>query len=271
MAEGETRVRGRGAGYVVRALLAVVLAVVACVCVPAGALSVWAKYEIGDTDTFVDTVSPLASDRAVREAVADAVTDGVMRQVDLGPLQDQGREFVREAAVSFTGSTAFRDAWDAAARGAHRAVLDALSDRESGADIRIDLGPVTKQVKQRLIDNHVPYADRIPDTDTSITFVESRELGTARKVFHAFETAGPWPAIAAFVLGGAAIALAHRRLRALSLLAFGVALAGVALRLTLMSARDETLDRIPSGFSRPAAGAGFDALAHALTTASWWL
>ncbi|NED82530.1 hypothetical protein G3I76_20825, partial [Streptomyces sp. SID11233] len=73
--------------------------VVACVCVPAGALSVWAKYEIGDTDTFVDAVSPLASDRDVREAVADAVTDGVMRQVDLGPLQDQGREFVREAAV----------------------------------------------------------------------------------------------------------------------------------------------------------------------------
>ncbi|MEW2350010.1 hypothetical protein [Streptomyces sp. NPDC006684] len=273
VAEGETRVRGRGrgAGHVVRAVLAVVLAVVACVCVPAGALSVWAKYEIGDTDTFVEAVSPLASNRDVREAVADAVTDGVMRQVDLGPLQDQGREFVREAAVSFTGSPAFRDAWDAAARGAHTAVLDALSDRESGGDIRIDLGPVTKQVKQQLIDNHVPYADRIPDTDTSITFVESRELGTARKVFHAFETAGPWPAIAAFVLGGASIALAHRRLRALSFLAFGVALAGVVLRLALMAGRDQTLGSIPSGFSRPAAGAGYDALTHALTTASWWL
>jgi hypothetical protein len=240
-------------------------------CVPAGALSVWAKYEIGDTDTFVDSVSPLASDRDVREAVADAVTDGVMRQVDLGSLQAQAREFVREAAVSFTGSPAFRDAWDAAARGAHTAVLEALGDRESGGDIRVDLGPVTKQVKQQLIDNHVPYADRIPETDTSITFVESRELGTARKVFHAFETAGPWPAVAAFVLGAGAVALAHRRLRALGLLALGVALAGVALRLTLMAGRDETLDRIPSGFSRPAAGAGYDALTHALTTASWWL
>ncbi|MEV0846184.1 hypothetical protein AB0J21_09965 [Streptomyces sp. NPDC049954] len=261
----------RGPLGVLRTVLAAVLVVAACVCVPAGALSVWAKYEIGDTDSFVSTVSPLAADHDVREAVATAVTNGVMDQVDLGPLNDQAREFVHDAAVSFTGSEAFRDAWDAATHGAHAAVVKALNDEESGGDITIDLGPVTEQVKQKLVDNHVPYADRIPVAHTDITFVESRELGTAREVFHAFETAGPWPAVAALVLAAAGLLLAHRRLRALALTALGFALAGVVLRIVVMAGRAETMDRLPSDIARPAAGAGYDALTHSLTTAAWWL
>lgn len=261
----------RGPLGLLRTVLAVILVVAACVCVPAGALSVWAKYEIGDTDSFVSTVSPLAANRDVREAVATAVTNGVMDQVDLGPLNDQAGEFVHDAAVSFTGSEAFRDAWDAATHGAHAAVVKALNDEESGGDVTIDLGPVTEQVKQKLVDNHVPYADRIPVAHTEITFVESKELGTAREVFHAFETAGPWPAVAALVLAAAGLLLAHRRLRALALTAIGFALAGVVLRIVVMAGRAETMDRLPSDIARPAAGAGYDALTHALTTAAWWL
>lgn len=262
---------GRRGLRVLRAWLAALLVVLACLCVPAGALSIWAKYEIGDTGSFVSTVSPLAANKDVREAVADAVTDGVMDQIDLGPLNGQARDFVHDAAVSFTGSDAFRDAWDAATRGAHSAVEDALSDEESGGDITVDLGPVTEQVKKQLVDSHVPYADRIPVTDTDITFVESRELGTAREVFHGFQVAGVWPAVGAFVLAAAGIGLAHRRLRALALTALGFALAGAVLRIAVLVARALTMERLPSDISRPAAGAGFDALTHALTTASWWL
>ncbi|OON75575.1 hypothetical protein [Streptomyces tsukubensis] len=253
-----------------RKFLSAVLIVVACVLVPAGCLSVWAKYEIGDTDRFVAATAPLAENDDVRGAVADAVTGGVMTQVDGGPLDASLRSFVHAAAESFTGSPPFKAAWDAAVRGAHGVVEDALAS-DQGRDISVDLGPVTEQVKSQLVDHGVALADRIPVNHTEITFVESKELGTVRKVFRAFQRAGPWPAVAAVVLAAGGIGLARRRRGTLMLTALGFALGGAALRVLVAVARGLTMDSLPSDVSRPAAGAGYDALTATLRTASWSL
>lgn len=256
-------------GDVFRRPLSALLLVLACLLVPLGALSTWAKYEIQDADQYVATMAPLASDPDVRDAVADAVTDSVVKEIDVGPLQGTVESFVRDAVRSFTETGAFKTAWNAANRAAHDAVQDALSDRSDGGAVTIDLAPITEQVKKQLADDGVPFADRIPVTHTEVTLMESSDLGPFGKGFHMLQVAGLWLPVAAVLLAVAGIFLAVHRRRAVIRTALGAALAGAVLALAVMVGRGLTLDDLPKDVSRPAAEAVYDALTSSLSVAGW--
>ncbi|MEU6677006.1 hypothetical protein [Streptomyces sp. NPDC046853] len=252
-----------------RRSLSTVLLVLACVLVPFGALSTWAKYEIQDADRYVATMAPLASDSAVRDAVAGAVTDAAMKEIDVGPLQGTVESFVRDAVRSFTGTPAFRTAWNAANREAHAAVQEALTDQSDGGAVTIDLAPITQQVKKQLADDGVPFADRIPVTRTEVTLMQSSDLGPFGKGFHMLQVAGLWLPIAAVVLAVAGIFLAVRRRRAVIGTALGAALGGAVLAVAVAVGRGLTLDDLPKDVSRPAAEAVYNALTSSLSVAAW--
>ncbi|MGW5866172.1 hypothetical protein ACWFRJ_28750 [Streptomyces sp. NPDC055239] len=249
--------------------LSALLLVLACVLVPLGALSTWAKYEIQDADQYVATMAPLASDPAVRDAVADAVTDGVMKEIDVGPLQGTVESFVRDAVRSFTGTAAFKTAWKSANREAHAAVQDALTDEADGGAVTIDLAPITEQVKKQLADDDVPFADRIPVEHTEVTLMQSSDLGPFGKGFHMLQVAGLWLPVAAVLLAVAGIFLAVRRRRAIIRTALGAALGGAVLAVAIAVGRGLTLDDLPKDVSRPAAEAVYDALTSSLSVAAW--
>ncbi|MFE6165157.1 hypothetical protein ACFQ7F_40300 [Streptomyces sp. NPDC056486] len=249
--------------------LSALLLVLACVLVPLGALSTWAKYEIQDADQYVATMAPLASDSAVREAVAGAVTDGVMKEIDVGPLQGTVESFVRDAVRSFTGTAAFRTAWKTANREAHAAVQDALTDQSDGGAVTIDLAPITEQVKKQLADDDVPFANRIPVEHTEVTLMQSSDLGPFGKGFHMLQVAGLWLPLAAVLLAVAGIFLAVRRRRAVICTALGAALGGAVLAVAIAVGRGLTLDDLPKDVSRPAAEAVYDALTSSLSVAAW--
>lgn len=249
--------------------LSAVLLVLAVLLVPLGALSTWAKYEIEDADAYVATMAPLASDPDVRDAVAGAVTDSVMKEIDVGPLQGTVESFVRDAVLSFSETKAFKTAWNTANRAAHDAVQDALSDRSDGGAVTIDLAPITEQVKRQLDEDGVPFADSIPVTHTEVTLMESSDLGPFGKGFHMLQVAGLWLPAAAVLLAVAGILLAVRRRRAIIATSLGAALAGAALGIAVMVGRGLTLDDLPKDVSREAAGAVYDALTLSLSVAAW--
>ncbi|MGH4035105.1 hypothetical protein ACQB60_40005 [Actinomycetota bacterium Odt1-20B] len=253
-----------------RSALSAVLLVLACLLVPLGALSTWAKLEIEDTDRYVATMAPLASDSDVQGAVADAVTDSVMKDIDVGPLQGTVETFVREAVQSFTETAAFQTAWNAANRAAHDAVQDALNN-ESDSEVTIDLAPITEQVKKQLVEDGTPFAQRIPVQHTQVTVMKSQDLGELRKGFHMLQVAGLWLPAAAVVLGVGGILLAVHRRRAVTATALGAALGAGALAIALAVGRGTTLDDLPPDVSKAAAGAVYDALTDSLRTASWVL
>ncbi|WP_223280911.1 hypothetical protein [Streptomyces antnestii] len=251
-----------------RRALSVVLLALACLLVPLGTLSVWAKYEIGDSDRYVATMAPLASEPAVRGAVADAVTNAIVPQLDAGPLRPAVETFVHAAVKSFTGTDSFRGAWDTANRAAHDAVQQAVDDGTDGP-VTLDLAPVTARVKQQLLDDGVPFADRIPVTHTTITVMSARDLDRLRQVLWRLQQAGLWPPFAALASGAAGLALARHRRPALTLTALGAALASAALLLALATSRSLTLDNLPSDVDRSAAGAAYDALTAPMRSTSW--
>lgn len=171
--------------------LSAVLVVLLAVLVPVGALSAWVDLEIDNTDRYVEAVAPLASDPDVQSTVADLITDGAMKQIDAGPLQDTVRDFLRQAVLSFTTTDAFQDAWNAANRTAHKAVTAAL-DGNTGEAVTIDLAPVTEQVKRNLEENGVPFADRIPVQHTDITLISADRADQLRQTFRLLRTGSIW-------------------------------------------------------------------------------
>lgn len=246
------------------------LLVLVALLTPLSALAVWADREMGDTESYVATMAPLAADPAVQNAVADRITDEAMAKFDAGPFHEGVRNLLHEAVFSFSGTDAYETAWNTVNRAAHTAVEQALTS-DNGDSVSMDLGPVIAQVKQQLSDEGVPFADHIPVERTPITILESDKLGPAREVFDGLQIAGVWLPVATLLLAVAALLLAARRVRALIGLGLALAAGGALLRLAVTIGHGLVLDDLPPDVDRAAAGAVYDVLTETLRTTSWWV
>ncbi|MFF7854480.1 hypothetical protein [Streptomyces sp. NPDC007904] len=255
-----------------RDALAAALVSLACLLAPCGALAAWAAFDLADTGRYVSTMAPLSADPDVRDAVADAVGDGVVRELDPGPANSTIGPFVRDAVRSFTRTEAFATAWEAGNRAVHDAILRALrDDAATGRPVTVDLAPVAARVRQRLAADHMPLAERIPVRHTEVAVVPARELPGLRRGYHVLDTAAFWLPLAAVVSAVAGIAVAACRRRALTAAGLGTALGGALLAVAVAAGRRLTLADLPDRIHRPAAGAVYDALTATLRTASWLL
>ena len=69
-----------------RTIVAVVLIVIGCVLAPLAGVAVWARNQVTNTDRYVRTVAPLATDPAIQTAVADQLTAQVFTYLDVQGL-----------------------------------------------------------------------------------------------------------------------------------------------------------------------------------------
>ncbi|MEE1739895.1 hypothetical protein PUR49_25810 [Streptomyces sp. BE147] len=255
------------------AALSAALFLLLAVLVPLSALSAWVDLEIDDTDRYLATVSPLASDPAVQNTVAERITDEAMRRIDLGPLQDTARSLLHETVRSFTTTEAFHTAWDTANRAAYEAVAAAL-DGESGEAVTIDLAPVIEQVKQELVRDGVPFADRITVRHTRITVLTADQADDLRGSFRLLRDGSVWPAVGTLVLLVLVVGIATVRggqraaLTAAAVVGAGFVAGAVVLWVLVAVGRDRVLDGVPNG-DRDAAAAVLDALTASLRTTVW--
>ncbi|MDX2573790.1 hypothetical protein [Streptomyces scabiei] len=275
-----------------RGTLSAALTVLACLLMPTGALAAWATYEIADRTRYEAVMAPLAADPAVREALADAVAAGILREVRVGPrLRRPVREFTYDAAHSFTRTEAFRTAWHLTNRAAHDAVLTAV--REEGAygrsgagrggahgggayagavrPVMLDLAPIGELVKRQLVRDHVPFAHRIPVAHTEVEVLSATELVQLRKGYRVLEIAAFWLPVGALALAAGGILVATQRRRAVCATGLGAALGGALLGVAVALGRHLTLADLPPDVSPAAAGAVYDALTATLRSVTWGL
>ncbi|MDX3128137.1 hypothetical protein [Streptomyces scabiei] len=275
-----------------RGTLSAALTVLACLLMPVGALAAWATYEIADRTRYEAVMAPLATDPAVREALADAVAAGILREVRVGPrLRRPVREFTYDAAHSFTRTEAFRTAWHLTNRAAHDAVLTAV--REEGAygrsgagrggahgggayagavrPVMLDLAPIGELVKRQLVRDHVPFAHRIPVAHTEVEVLSATELVQLRKGYRVLEIAAFWLPVGALALAAGGILVATQRRRAVCATGLGAALGGALLGVAVALGRHLTLADLPPDVSPAAAGAVYDALTATLRSVTWGL
>ncbi|MCT9081732.1 hypothetical protein [Streptomyces fulvoviolaceus] len=294
-APGSGPKHGSAAVRITRKTASAVLIVLTCVLVPVALLTVWVHGIALDTDRYVETVSPLASEPAIEDAAVKRITHAADVRVDgpqaasdiaawlqaqglapravnavkgLGPQLDSAvNSTVEKVATRFVESDRFERIWTNANREAHAAVVHALTGEGRGAvgvnggTVTLDVGEAVDQVKEALVDAGLSPASKIPDVDKKMVLLQSDQLEKIRDAAHLLDVIGNWFPVFVVVIGACGVLLAHRRRRALARTALGAAFACLVVAIVLVIARRYYLDHLPPQVqSEAAAAAVFDTL-----------
>ncbi|MFF0110516.1 hypothetical protein [Streptomyces hirsutus] len=271
--------RARLAGSSVLLLLTLLLA-------PLAVVAAWVQDTVSDTDRYVETVAPLASDPAVQKVLINRLTDRVVDNVDVAAvtdslaeaLQDSGapprvvegaeslevplrnavRTTVDRTVSRVITSDAFQQVWEGANRRSHAAVVAMLTGDGTAAEgdtVRLDVGEVVDQVRERLVDAGFDKAAAIPDTDRTITLFQTEELGRAQDTMRLLDVLGMWLPVLTVALAALAVwtAPAHRVM--LVITGAGVGVMTAVLLVVLAVARRVYLDSVPPATLPPDAAA----------------
>jgi len=290
---------GSRAGRIVKSTLSAVLITLTCILVPVSLLTVWVHDIVLDTDRYVSTVSPLATDPAIEAAAvhriaeaADVRVDGTQVTSDvaawlqaqglpprvatavksLGPQLDAAvNETVTKVATRFVDSDKFENIWTEANRSAHTAVVDALTGEGQGAigvsggTVTLDVGTAVENVKKDLVDAGLKPAEKIPDVNKQMVLFQSDQLEKIRGMAHLLDVLGNWLPVLTVLLGALGVFLARRRRRALVTTALCAAAACLIVAIVLALVRSYYLDHLPAQVQSPqAAAAVFDTLVRFL-------
>ena len=267
-----------------RTIVASLLIVLGCVLAPLGGVAVWARNQVTNSDRYVATITPLASDPAIQQAITDQITTQVFTYIDVqaltnqvvdalsarvegrglppqtaaalqglaGPVANGVEGFVRTQVERIVQSQAFEDAWIQANRAAHEALVKALTGEGGGSvtiendTVSINLAPFIQTVKQRLVDSGFGLAAQIPNVNASFVLFQSADITRARNAFNLLNTLGNWLPVVALVLLAIGIYVAKDHRRALVGAALGVAAGMVLLGLSLAVFRSIYLDAVPA-------------------------
>jgi hypothetical protein len=223
---------------------AIVLLVIVAVLVPLAVTARFARGELLNTDRYVATVAPLASDPAVQSALTDRVTNEIVSRIDLpaliqqatgqlnlragplidnllsGPVTDWLTNFIHQHVQKFVASPAFATLWTNVNRLAHQGVNRLLTGEQggivaaSGDSVVLNIGPIVDAAKQALVADGFRLAGSIPSVDAQYTLFQSDQLPRAQRTVRLLNTLAnwlPWIIAALFAL---AVWLAPNRRRA---------------------------------------------------------
>jgi hypothetical protein len=264
-----------------RSIVASLLIVLACVLAPLSAVAVWTRNQVTNTDRYVATVAPLASDPAIQAAVTDQITTQVFRYLDVQGLTAQAvqalaergtlppritdqlqalavpiangvESFTRSQVAKVVQSGAFADAWVQANRAAHAELVKALTGEGGGTvtvqndTVTVNMAAFIQVVKARLVEAGFSVAARIPEVNASFVLFQSKDITRVRAGFNLLNTLGIWLPVIAIVLLVLGVYVAKDHRRALVGAAVGVAVSMVVLALALAIFRSIYLDAVPA-------------------------
>ena len=216
-----------------------------------GSLTVWAKRQLLDTDTWVKSSSTMLEDPEIRDAISTYAVDALFSNVDVAAqlqqqLPDQASALAGPASAglyevalrtteAILASPQAATLWEELNRRAHARLLDILEGNEGGrvttanGEVVLDLSPLVTRVGERLgVDAQLP-----PDAGM-ITIMRSDQLEAAQKGVKVLKATSALIGLVAVGLFGLAIWLARGfRRRAIA----GSALAVIVAALLLLVAR----------------------------------
>ena len=279
------RVRNRG----LRRTGASVLLLLTLVLAPLAVVAAWVQATVSDTDRYVETVAPLASEPAVQDAVINRLTDRVVENVDVeavtaaltkvlkdadapprvvagadsltGPLRSAVRSVVDRAVTRVITGDVFQQAWEGANRRAHNAVVNMLTGDRAGAvqaegdTVTLNVGDVIDQVKKRLVDAGFEKASAIPAPDKTITLFRTEKLAKAQDAMRLLDILGTWLPVVTLAIAALAVWTAPSHRLMLMITAIGIGVMMVVVLVALAVLRRVYLDSVPPSALPPDAAA----------------
>jgi hypothetical protein len=277
---------------------AVVLLLIAALLATLSVVARYARDQIINTDTYVATVTPLASDPAVQNAIATRVSNAVIQKLDIpklindlaaatgrpradeiasaiaGPVTDAVEGFVNKAVLKFVQSPRFAKLWVNVNTKAHTQLSAVLTGegtevvKTQGDQIIIEVGPIVAQVKQDLINSGLSVASKIPSVSVQVPVITVQNLPAIQSYVKLLDNLATWlPLIALLVLGlGIWLAPGHRRAALIGVVMIAIMM--IILLVALNALRDAYSNQVANkGLNVPAALALYDTLLRFLVNA----
>ncbi|MGV1004372.1 MAG: hypothetical protein ACOYEV_06285 [Candidatus Nanopelagicales bacterium] len=199
----------------------------------------WATSVLGNNANFVATLTPLASDPAVQEAVATQIGRQVTDSVGLGDILGQAlQEAVATSVEALLQTPIFATTWEAATSAAQRVLIAGLRGDggldASGEAVTLDLSPVLEQVRDGLVDQGLTAAETadVPEVRIALPLVAAETVRQGQTFYKYVAPVAHWLPWVVAALLISALALARRRPRMLALV--GLVGAGSALLVSLL-------------------------------------
>lgn len=291
-------------GHRIRTFWSVVLITVACLLAPISVVAVWANGEVSNTDRYVATVAPLASDPAIQQAVSARVSTAILQRLDVPALTQQAvsaitdnrnldprktaaltalagavnggvEGLIKDKVAQVVQSPQFATLWTQANTKAHEQINAALSGEDSGAvqiqndEIVLDLGDVVAAVKTKLVDDGLTVAEKIPTVDTQIVLFQSNSISRVQTAYSALDKIGTWLPIVAALLALIGVFVAKDSRKGLLGFGIGLTLSMAASGLAFGFFRMELLNNLPPTASASATTALVDQVSYFMRQALW--
>ena len=272
-----------------RPWVAGLLIAVAALLAPIAVVARWAHDEVSDTDRYVETITPLATDPAVQNAIVNRITQEIFTRLDVravteeavdalaeqglpptaattltalsGTLASSIESFVTDRVRNFVESPEFADAWVAANREAHVQMVAVLTGKDTDKvtvtdnAVQVNLAAVIDAVKARLVARGFELAERLPEVNAQFTVFQSADLTKAQNGFRLLSSAAQVLPFLALLLAGLAVYVSRDRRRTLMYAGMAIAASMLLLGVVLNAARAVYLDAVPPDQLSPAAAA----------------
>ncbi|MEI8082911.1 MAG: hypothetical protein WCI74_13825, partial [Actinomycetes bacterium] len=291
-ARSAARVRGwRWVGAILVLILATLIA-------PLSVAGVWVKAQIFDTDRYVATVAPLASNPGVQQAIATQISDQIFARIDINKVVEDGlgilvtkgvpsqleglapvisngiKSFLSEQVLKLVQSDIFQKAWITANTQAHTALVNALTGKTGAGvtvannEVSVDMAAFIDSIKPQLIAAGVPFADKIPTVNATFVIFKSDNIGQAQQAASYLDTLGTALPVVVLLLLLAGVLIAPNRRRGLVVAACALLCGMALLAAALALGRGWYITSLPAGIlDGNTAGEVFDTVSVQLTTA----
>jgi LPXTG-motif cell wall-anchored protein len=252
---------------------------------------IWGRNLVLNTDRYVQTMEPLASDPGVQNTVIAAVDAQFQDRIDLKsvldpvlppraaqvlvpPLQSAANSLVNTVATRFVQSDAFKTLWSGLNRAAHTQINYLLTGKApsnasvrvaSNGDVTLDLSKVVQQVKTRLVDAGLTVASKVPVVGSTIKVGNVSGLQHAQSLTNLLNKVANWLPWIGLVLLVAGVLLSRRKRRALIASLLGLVVGLVIVGIGLLIGRAIYLNKITSpNLTRDTAQSIFDTVVRFL-------
>jgi hypothetical protein len=235
--------------------LVVVLVVLGLLLSAVSVGAVWSRNQVLDTDAYLRSVQPLATDALIQDEVADKVATAISARLDSEalaasalphraaflavPLAEVVDDLVRDKSREFTHSLAFEQLWTELNRVSHRELVSILSGNTppaivvSGGQLILDLAPVVEAVRSRLIRAGLAVVAALPPIELVVEIADARGLEQARTAVRWLDRLAFWLPVAALLCLAGAVTASRRRTRSVLVISAGLLAVAVLLRIAI--------------------------------------
>jgi hypothetical protein len=259
------------------------LVIAASLVTPFAIGAVWLRLSLLDQSRYVHTVAPLATNRAIVSAVALAVTDSLLAQVDekaiehelgtLGPILGAGvHRYVQQLVERLLLTSQFGQLWRAATVQSHKALVAALEGRQSNliapdGSVDVNLSSVVATARDTLAAAGLHVFDRVQPglIQERFTIARPGALHHARRALSVLKTLSIALPALAITLFGLAFTISRDRRRTLLHTGIGFLAAGLVGVVLVVAGRSYYLQSVVGpDVPHPAATALYDTVVRDL-------